>query len=93
MLSLVLDNCVRDDADIVLGGDFNASLGHLQAGDEPSMGVCGLGQRNIRGITLASWALSYGLQFQTASLTRYLAQTVGHAVDRWTENVCKWTSY
>ena len=63
VLSLVLDNCIRDDAVIVLGGDFNASLGHLQAGDEPSMGVCGLGQRNIRGITLASWALSYGLQF------------------------------
>ena len=62
-LEIILNELRSYPGPIVLGGDFNASVGGLQPGDDVTLvGRWGCGLRNARGRTLVSWVLENGLQ-------------------------------
>ena len=69
-----LNKCTDDDIDkmiatskrkkrhIVIGGDFNAVVGHRQVGKASNVvGSFGLGKRNDRGDMMTKWALCANL--------------------------------
>ena len=62
-LEIILNELRSYPGPIVLGGDFNASVGGLQPGDDVTLvGRWGCGLRNARGRTLVSWVLENGFQ-------------------------------
>ena len=63
ILSLFLDAERGTNSVILLGGDFNAKLGRLQASDDSNhVGPFGIGSRNDRRSLLARWIMSHNLQ-------------------------------
>ena len=62
-LEIVLNELRSYPGPIVLGGDFNVSVGGLQPGDDVTLvGRWGCGLRNARGRTLVNWVLENGFQ-------------------------------
>eukprot|EP00959_Pyramimonas_sp_CCMP1952_P079522 1662474-Pyramimonas_sp.AAC.1 len=79
LLSLLLEDGKRQGMAPIIGGDFNASIGELQEGDDADMlRPCGCGVRNARGQTLVRWLSEHGLQV----LSRQ--PDARHAPDSWT---------
>ena len=65
LLNLLLANCRQSGAIPIIGGDFNASIGEAQAGDDGNtFGNSGIGRRNARGQLLMQWVLENGLLVQ-----------------------------
>ena len=65
LLTLVVDSFPRN-AVVIIGGDFNATVGGPQAGDDANiLGCWGQGPRNERGSKLIAWATGHGLQFSS----------------------------
>ena len=63
LLTLLLEECYRKDMRPIIGGDFNASIGTPQVGDDlTSLGGCGHGRRNARGERMIRWILEHRLQ-------------------------------
>ena len=61
--SLLLEGQRSSNAMVILGGDFNACVGAIQAhDDEQHVGPCGEGNRNDRGSMLVRWIMSENLQ-------------------------------
>lgn len=78
LLSLALSQNCGGDGVTILGGDFNASIGHWCAGDDLCSGDWGMGFRNERGNTLLKWVAEHNLQI----LSRM--NGTGHMSDSWT---------
>ena len=63
LLDMLIQNAERINAITVLGGDFNASIGAPEAGDDLTLlGACGNGARNWRGARMIHWISERGLQ-------------------------------
>ena len=78
LLTLVVDSFPRN-AVVIIGGDFNAMVGGLQAGDDANiLGCWGHGPR------LIAWATGHGLQFSS--------RMANHArvADSWTLPINGW---
>ena len=65
LLNLLLTNCRQSGAIPIIGGDFNASIGEAQAGEDVNtFGGSGIGRRNARGQLLMQWVLENGFLVQ-----------------------------
>ena len=82
LLNLLLANCRQSGAIPIIGGDFNASIGEAQAGDDVNtFGNSGIGRRNARGQLLMQWVLENGLLVQNRLDHKLLGE------DSWTGHV------
>ena len=65
LFTLLLRNCRQSGAIPIIGGDFNASIGEAQSGDDVnSFGRSGIGRRNALGQLLMQWVLQNGMLVQ-----------------------------
>ena len=65
LFSLLLTNCRQSGAIPIIGGDFNASIGEAQSGDDVnSFRRSGIVRRNARGQLLMQWVLEHGMLVQ-----------------------------
>ena len=79
LFSSLLRNCQQSGAIPIIGGDFNASIGETQSGDDVnSFGRSGIGRRNARGQLLMQWVLQHGMLVQNRLDHKFLGE------DSWT---------
>ena len=85
---------IREGRPIMITGDFTSCLGGVQPGDSVgSLGCCGFGARNARGVHLANWVLQNGLQIlsRQSNRTTNIPAKVGRVKDCFMRPACNWS--